>query len=79
VGWVAINAGINFALLVGYLALRAYRGDARLYIMCLVAALVLSTLLSPTSRARMGNPDAGFGAFLGVLIAAGAAFLFIVR
>jgi hypothetical protein len=77
--WVAINAGINFALLLGYSALRTYRGDARLYFMCLVAAILASVFQSPASRARTRNPDARFGAFLGVGIAVGAALFVIAR
>jgi len=79
VAWVAINAGINFALLLGYSALRSYRGDARLYLMCSVVAGLTSLFQSSVWRARTRNPDARFGAFIGVAVAVGAALFLIAR
>jgi len=76
--WVAINACLNFGLFWGYFAVARARGsDGRLYLVCVAASIIFFAFQGSAFRARVGDPDARFGAFIGLAIGMVALFLVV--
>ena len=73
---MAINACFSFALFWGYiLVARASGNEGRLYLICIVVGAIFFAFQGSTFRARVGDPDARFGAFVGLIIGMAAVFM----
>ena len=76
--WVVINACLNFVLFWGYLALAQLNGmEGRLYLICVAGSIIFFAFQGSASRARFGDPDARFGAFVGLALGMLAVFLVV--
>jgi hypothetical protein len=74
--WVAINACFSFALFWSYIAVaRASGSEGRLYLICVAVGVIFFAFQGSAFRARVGDPDARFGAFIGLTIGMAAVFL----
>jgi hypothetical protein len=74
--WVAINACFSFALFWGYIAVaRASGSEGRLYVICVAVSVIFFAFQGSAFRAHVGDPDARFGAFVGLIIGMVAVFL----
>jgi hypothetical protein len=76
--WVVVNACLDFVLFWGYLRLAQLSGmEGRLYLICVAGSYIFFAFQGSASRARFGDPDARFGAFIGLALGMLGVFLFV--